>query len=60
MQPNNSTNCDLKFIQEYNQIMQKPTTIFIKTEWEKTGDRFKKLSMYDDSYISIIRIDKGN
>ena len=28
-------------------------TVVVETQWEKDGDFFQKLSMYDNSYIPV-------
>jgi len=42
------------FIVEYNEIINNlGNTVVIETQWEKDGDFFKKISIYDDSYIPV-------
>lgn len=39
---------------EYNEIFTpSEKSVVIETQWEKEGDFFQKLSMYDNSYISV-------
>tara|TARA_R110002051_G_scaffold167780_2_gene238470 strand:- start:4226 stop:4435 length:210 start_codon:yes stop_codon:yes gene_type:complete len=39
---------------EYNEIISTTKqSVVIETQWAKDGDFFKKLSMYDDSYVSF-------
>lgn len=45
------------FTTEYNEIIKSSdNTVVIKTQWEKNGDQFQKLSMYDDSYFPVITL----
>jgi hypothetical protein len=43
---------DLK--KEYNEIVDHSNSTFIViTEWREEGDFFRKLSVYDDSYVPV-------
>lgn len=42
------------FTSEYNEIIKSSEkTVVVETQWEKDGDFFQKLSMYDNSYIPV-------
>lgn len=42
------------FIVEYNEIIDShEKSVVINTQWEKDGDFFQKLSMYDNSYVPV-------
>lgn len=42
------------FTSEYNEIIKNSeNTVVVKTQWEKEGDFFQKLSMYDNSYVPV-------
>lgn len=42
------------FTSEYNEIIKNSEkTVVVETQWEKDGDFFQKLSMYDNSYIPV-------
>ncbi len=39
---------------EYNEIINSSEkSVVIETQWEKDGDFFQKLSMYDNSYVPV-------
>lgn len=40
-----------KYVDDYNQLM-KNKTVVVNVEWEKSGDMFKRLSIYDESYTT--------
>lgn len=45
------------FTTEYNEIIKSSdNSVVVKTQWEKDGDQFQKLSMYDDSYLPVITL----
>jgi hypothetical protein len=42
------------FTSEYIEIFKSSDkTVVVETQWEKDGDFFQKLSMYDNSYIPV-------
>ncbi|MEO6692467.1 MAG: hypothetical protein ABIO44_09025 [Saprospiraceae bacterium] len=42
------------FSVEYNEIVNlTEKSVVIQTQWEKDGDFFQKISLYDNSYVSI-------
>ncbi len=42
------------FTLEYNEIINtSEKTVVVETQWERDGDFFQKISMYDDSYIPV-------
>jgi len=42
------------FTSEYIEIIKShEKTVVVETQWEKDGDFFQKLSMYDNSYIPV-------
>lgn len=42
------------FTIEYNEILNSSNkSVVIETQWEKDGDYFQKLSMYDNSYVPV-------
>lgn len=42
------------FVTEYNEIIQvSDNSVVVTTQWQKEGDYFIKLSMYDDSYVPV-------
>ncbi len=42
------------FTTEYNEIISSSEkSVVIETQWEKDGDFFQKLSMYDNSYVPV-------
>ncbi len=43
------------FDKEYEEIIKKSSsrTVVVKIEWQKDGDFFEKLTMYDDSYLPV-------
>lgn len=42
------------FTSEYNEVIKSSEkTVVVETQWEKDGDFFQKLSMYDNSYIPV-------
>lgn len=42
------------FMVEYEKIMKSSKkSVVIETQWAKEGDYFQKLSMYDESYITV-------
>lgn len=42
------------FTVEYNAIINPlEKSVVVNTQWENHGDFFQKLSMYDNSYISV-------
>ena len=42
------------FTSEYNKIVNfSEKSVVIETQWQKKGDFFQKLTMYDDSYIPV-------
>jgi len=52
--PNNKKPEIKDFTLEYNQIIfSSEKSVVIQTQWEKEGDFFQKLSMYDDSYVPV-------
>lgn len=55
MEEDNKTAQEVQdFTQEYNEICRdNKNSVLINLQWEKEGDFFKKLTLYDDSYISI-------
>lgn len=44
-------NYNQKYIEDYNRIMDNKSVV-VTVEWEKSGDMFKRLSMYDESYTT--------
>ncbi len=44
------------FIAEYEKIINTSSinSVIVKTEWNRRGDFFQKLSLYDNSYAPII------
>lgn len=49
--------CQLEqdFTSEYNEIFSSSeNTVVVNTEWTKNGDYFEKLSLYDNSYSTIL------
>lgn len=43
-----------EFIIEYEKIVQSSKeSVVVENQWKKEGDFFQKLSMYDESYITI-------
>jgi hypothetical protein len=46
-----------EFIKDYEQIVvSSENTVLINTEWSKSGDIFKKLSMYDNNYSPVLTL----
>ncbi|UOB18760.1 hypothetical protein [Abyssalbus ytuae] len=44
----------MDFTNEYNKIIElSKNTISIEQQWRKEGDFFQKLSIYDDSYVTV-------
>jgi|GEM_PF-1432374 len=42
------------FTIEYNEIINSSEkSVIIETQWARDGDFFQKLSMYDNSYVSV-------
>lgn len=42
------------FTSEYNEIIKSSEkTVVVEIQWEKNGDFFQKISMYDNSYIPV-------
>jgi hypothetical protein len=42
------------FTVEYNEIIKSSqNAVVIEVQWEKDGDNFQKLSMYDNSYVPV-------
>jgi hypothetical protein len=40
------------FTSEYNEVIKRSEkTVVVETQWEREGDFFQKLSMYDNSYV---------
>ena len=50
-----NTKPELKdFTTEYNEIIKSSEkTVVVETQWEKDGDFFQKISMYDNSYVPV-------
>jgi hypothetical protein len=45
------------FTSDYNEIIRSSeNSVVVKTQWEKDGDHFQKLSMYDDTYLPVITL----
>ena len=43
------------FTLDYQEIFSSSeNTVVVKTEWTKNGDYFEKLSLYDNSYSTIL------
>ncbi len=44
-----------KFVEEYQEIFKSSeNTVVVKNEWVNNGDYFEKLSIYDNSYSTIL------
>ncbi|MEP0711598.1 hypothetical protein [Algoriphagus sp.] len=42
------------FLHEYDQIINfSENTVVVDNQWEKDGDYFKKLTIYDNTYIPV-------
>ncbi|MFP5471273.1 MAG: hypothetical protein ACLGGV_06725 [Bacteroidia bacterium] len=42
------------FTFEYNEIINSSEkSVVIRTQWEKDGDFFQKISLYDDTYVPV-------
>lgn len=54
---NNDSNIIIKakdFTKEYDEIINSSNnSVVIETQWEKEGDFFHKLSMYDETYVPV-------
>lgn len=51
----NVINLEQNFDLEYKEIFNSSeNTVVIKNEWTKNGDYFEKLSLYDNSYSTVI------
>jgi hypothetical protein len=48
-------NLDKDFAADYNEFFSSSeNTVVIRTEWTKKGDYFEKLSLYDNSYSTVL------
>jgi hypothetical protein len=51
------SNLNQDFAADYKEIFgSSENTVIVRTEWTKKGDYFEKLSLYDNSYSTVLTL----